>query len=166
MDPFHWKPQTDERARDDSSMQGLFMEIHRQYAGKCFHQLKELGIYPGQIPILGILYKHDGCSQREIAEQLGVKAPTVTVSIQRLEKSGLVCRKQDEKDQRVTRIYLTEYGKETILKGMAHMKENEKLLFGNFSDTELCLLRRFFQQILRNIDTIAETEQERKGLEQ
>ncbi len=45
------------------------------------------------MPILAVLWKEDGCSQKELASQLGVKPPTVTVSIQRLEKIGIIVRK-------------------------------------------------------------------------
>ena len=68
--------------------------------GKCFGQMQELGIYPGQIPVLGLLAYKDGLSQREIAEHLRIKPPTVNVTVQRLEKAGFLYREADEKDQR------------------------------------------------------------------
>lgn len=154
---------SDEKTMSEKGMQELLAEISRRYAGKCFYKSKELGLYPGQIPILAILSKKDGYSQREIVKLLGVKPPTVTVSIQRLEKSGILCRKQDENDQRVTRIYLTEKGRGTIQKGMRFMEEMEQAVFGSFSDTELCLMRRFFMQILENIEAIPSPHQEKEN---
>ena len=116
--------------------------------------MQELGIYPGQIPVLGLLAYKDGLSQREIAEHLRIKPPTVNVTVQRLEKAGFLFRKADEKDQRVSRIYLTEKGKQAKERGMKRVEENEKILFDGFSDAELCLLRRFLEQITANIDKI------------
>lgn len=136
------------------TMQGLLMEINRLYVGKCFYQMTELGIYPGQIPVLRYLMLQDGCSQRELAKVLNIKPPTVNVTVQRLEKSGILCRRQDEKDQRVTRVYLTEKGREIIGKAMEQIMENEKILFGNFNETELCLMRRFFLQMIENIELL------------
>ena len=130
----------------------LHGEINRRYLGKSFYQLKELGIHPGQMPILQILKDQDGCSQREIAAKLEIKPPTVNVSIQRLEKSGVVYRKKDEKDQRITRVYLTDKGKEIVSQCMKRMEENEQILLKGFSDVEMCLIRRFFEQILKNMD--------------
>lgn len=72
---------------NEKSIQRLIMEISRMYMEKCFGKLKSLGIHPRQMPILAVLWKEDGCSQKELASQLGVKPPTVTVSIQRLEKN-------------------------------------------------------------------------------
>ena len=69
------------------SFLSMFMRIDRRFMGKCFGQMQELGIYPGQIPVLGLLAYKDGLSQREIAEHLRIKPPTVNVTVQRLEKA-------------------------------------------------------------------------------
>ena len=136
------------------SFLSMFMRIDRRFMGKCFGQMQELGIYPGQIPVLGLLAYKDGLSQREIAEHLRIKPPTVNVTVQRLEKAGFLFRKADEKDQRISRIYLTEKGKQAKENGMKKVKENEKILLSGLSDAELCLLRRMLEQITENIDKI------------
>ena len=96
--------------------------------------------------------------QKELASQLGVKPPTVTVSIQRLEKIGIIVRKQDEKDQRISRIYLTEEGKAIINEGMRMVKEGEKQVLTGFSESELCLMKRFCIQIKENIEAMPAPE--------
>lgn len=136
------------------SMQSLMMDLNKRYLGKCFHQVMELGIYPGQIPVLSQIVHKEGCSQKEIADSLHIKPPTVNVTIARLEKAGLVCRRQDTKDQRISRIYLTDMGRDVVQQAMEKIKQNEELLFGNFDEAELCLLRRFFKQLLANIDKL------------
>ena len=101
---------------DEKSMQRLLMEVNRRYVGMCFHQLLEFGVYPGQIPVLYRIVQKEGSSQKEIADFLHIKPPTVNVTISRLEKAGLVCRRQDEKDQRISRIYMTEKGKNSAVR--------------------------------------------------
>ncbi len=132
----------------------MLMRIDRHFMGKCFGQLQEVGIYPGQLPVLEMVACFDGLSQREIAEKLNIKPPTVNVSVQRLEKAGFICRKPDEKDQRVTRIFLTEKGKESKNRGLEMIRINEKIMLDGFSETEICLLRRFLVQIAENIEKI------------
>ena len=110
------------------SFLSMFMRIDRRFMAKCFGQMQEVGIYPGQIPVLGLLAYKDGLSQREIAEKLRIKPPTVNVTVQRLEKAGFLYREADEKDQRISRIYLTEKGKQAKENGMKKVKENEKIL--------------------------------------
>ena len=121
----------------------MFMRIDRRFMAKCFGQMQELGIYPGQIPVLGLLAHKDGLSQREIAEKLHIKPPTVNVTVQRLEKAGFLYREADEKDQRISRIYMTEKGKQAKESGMKKVQDNEK-----------SLLRRFLDQITENIEKI------------
>ena len=141
-----------------SSFLTLFMKVDRHFMTKCFGQMQELGIYPGQIPGLGLVAKKDGLSQRELAKILNIKPPTVNVSVQRLEKAGFLYKKPDEKDQRVTRIYLTEKGKETKAKALERIHKNEAVMLEGFSEAEQCLLRRFLEQILANIEKIQPEE--------
>ena len=141
-----------------SSFLTLFMKVDRHFMTKCFGQMQELGIYPGQIPVLGLVAKKDGLSQRELAKILNIKPPTVNVSVQRLEKAGFLYKKPDEKDQRVTRIYLTEKGKETKAKALERIHKNESVMLEGFSQAEQCLLRRFLEQILANIEKIQPEE--------
>ncbi len=138
----------------EKSMPALFMEINRRYGMKCMDHIRELGIQHGQMPIIMIVYENDGCSQKEIAEKMGVTPPTVNVSIQRLEKADIVCRKRDVADQRIMRVYLTDNGKRIVGEIQEESRAVEKIMFSNFNETELCLLRRFFEQILDNIDLI------------
>ena len=92
--------------------------------------------------------------QREIAEKLHIKPPTVNVTVQRLEKAGFLYREADEKDQRISRIYMTEKGKQAKESGMKKVQDNEKILLDGFSEEDLCLLRRFLDQITENIEKI------------
>lgn len=115
----------------------------------CLYTIIMIGICPCWIPISRIR-----CIQKEIAEWMGVTPPTVNVSIQRLEKADIVCRKRDDKDQRIMRVYLTENGRKIVEELQQESKAVEKVMFSNFSEAELCLLRRFFGQILDNISEI------------
>ncbi len=63
----------DEKERQ-SSFLSLFMKVDRYFMTKCFGQMQELGIYPGQIPVLGLVAGRDGLSQREIAEDPAYQA--------------------------------------------------------------------------------------------
>lgn len=140
------------------SLQGMFLQLTHGYFHKIYHQVSNLGLYPGQVPILYVLYKHEGLSQRELAGLLNIKPPTDVVTIRRMEKAGFVKRCQDEADQRVSRIHLTDKGKESFLQVKKIMQENEKVVFSDFSESEICLIRRFFKQMKGNIEKISVEE--------
>ena len=125
-----------------------------------------LGLHPGQIPFIMLLSQHKDMSQKEIAEELQVKPPTVNVMVQRMEKAGIIGRKHDPDDQRVTRVFLTEKGQEMKTLVARQVEKNESYVQKGFTDTEKCLFRRFLEQIIENIYNIpedAEGETEEKG---
>jgi MarR family transcriptional regulator, organic hydroperoxide resistance regulator len=76
------------------------------------HQLLErLDLYRGQPKVLYALWAEEGLSHTELAARIHVSAPTVTKMVQRLVKAGMLVRREDPEDQRVSRIYLTEAGR-------------------------------------------------------
>lgn len=131
----------------------VFKLIHR-YGSLNFGRFQKLGIHPGQLPVFSILSRQEGVSLREMADLLHIKPPTVTVTIQRLEKAGFVCKKQDEKDQRIARIYLTEKGKNLGEEILALVRENEQTMMEGFSEEELVLLKAFLRRILENLSKV------------
>lgn len=60
----------------------------------------------------------DGLSQRALAERMGVEGPTLVRHLDRLEKAGLIERRRDLLDRRVTRIGVTAAG-QALLKQLA-----------------------------------------------
>lgn len=143
---------------DDDNIQSLFLRTSHLYFKMILEQLVDTGIHPGQLPMIIALGESDGMSQKEISKRLNTKPPTVAVSIKRLEKMGVVERIADSKDQRVIRVYLSEKGKVLFQKTKKLIEENEKAMFQGFTESEICLMKRFFQQIIKNIQNIPEEE--------
>lgn len=61
--------------------------------------------------IMRLLSRHEGVTQLELANAANIKAPTVSVTLQKMEAEGMVYREADENDLRQTRVYLTPKGK-------------------------------------------------------
>lgn len=142
------------------SLHQAFMKVIKLHYQRLHTTLEKLGLYPGQPPMLFILYKNDGQSQRELADKLHIKPATTTVMLTRLEKAGLVTRKQDEEDQRVSRVYLTEKGRDIckILKKV--MEDLNEECFGNFSDDEKELLRSLLMKMSDNLSKKCENSKD------
>jgi DNA-binding MarR family transcriptional regulator len=79
-----------------------------------------------------------------------VKPATITVTLRRMEKSGLLERKSDTKDLRKSKVYITEKGKELHSKVEDITKSIEKDCFIGFTQEEKILLRRFLIQMRDN----------------
>lgn len=65
------------------------------------------GIHPAQGFCIKTIRKHEGLSQRELADYLHIERATATVMLQKMERAGLIERRADPDDMRITRIYLT-----------------------------------------------------------
>lgn len=59
---------------------------------------------------MNALWEQGAMSQTEIANRLGVKPSTITVSLKSLEKAGFVTRERDIDDQRIVRVNTTKEG--------------------------------------------------------
>jgi DNA-binding MarR family transcriptional regulator len=137
---------------DSNSLYHVFARVIKSHYKRIHSLLEEIGLYPGQHPMLFILGHKGGQSQKELAEKLKIKPATITVMITRMEKVGLVERKQDTEDQRISRVYLTEKGKEIFSLVKEKLEEINEECFKNFTEEEKVLLRRLFLQMLENLD--------------
>lgn len=142
---------------DFCNFEGLYqsfikvIKVHHQFLHII---LEKLDLYPGQPPLLFTLYKSDGLSQREIANKLHIKPATITVMLTRMEKAGLITRKQDEADQRILRVYLTEKGKEICEELKKIMPVLNEQCFGNFTEEEKETFKYLLEKMAENIEKI------------
>ncbi len=57
------------------------------------------------------LSREDGRTQLDLVKATHLKAPTISVALQKLEADGFVSRVPDESDLRAMRVYLTDKGR-------------------------------------------------------
>lgn len=74
--------------------------------------LRTQGLRLGQYNVLHILWETDGLTPRELSQRLAVEMPTVTRTVQRMLRDGLVRRENHPSDARSVNIYLTSKGRE------------------------------------------------------
>ena len=133
-----------------------FTRVIRMYYGRMQAQLAEVGIYRGQPPIMGLLYQHDGMSQKEMASALNLSPATMTVTLKRMEKAGLVRREMDEHDQRILRVHLSEQGRQMWLKSADQIRAVTEELMEGFTPEEERQMREYLYRIARNMERAVE----------
>jgi DNA-binding MarR family transcriptional regulator len=113
--------------------------------------LDEIGLYRGQQFVLCALWAEEGITHSELAERLHVHPATVTNAIKRMERAGFVERRPDLEDQRVSRVYLTDAGREIqdAVEGIWAKLEEQTL--DGFSEAERITLEQFLARIHRNL---------------
>lgn len=112
----------------------------------------------GQLILLE-LAKRDGVTQLDLANATGLKAPTTSVALQKLEREGYVSRKTDEYDLRATRVFLTEKGRELDERIRRAIREEELRAGRGISAEDRETLIRLLMKIKSNLSEDGEEGQ-------
>jgi MarR family transcriptional regulator for hemolysin len=96
--------------RSDQTNLGLTIKNTVMVMHKAFDYdlRKTVGISLTQAKVIMALAIKDGMSQKEIADGICVESPTLVPTIDKMEREGLVERRQDAADRRNNRVYLTD----------------------------------------------------------
>jgi DNA-binding MarR family transcriptional regulator len=125
------------------AMQNL-VNTHHQMVVK---DRSEAGAQPSQAACLRLLATTDGLSQRDIADAMRISRARVTYIVQAMEKAGTVHRVRDGGDQRLTRVYLTDLGRE-IDRGMGSVREDHiNEMFRDMSEEDQIELTRWLDDL-------------------
>jgi DNA-binding MarR family transcriptional regulator len=95
----------------EESLGYLVNRAARVMAQQLAEELRPAGVAIGQWAVLLFLWAQDGMSQAELARVVAIEPPTVARTVDRMVRDGLVERRPDPKDGRITRILLTERGR-------------------------------------------------------
>ena len=144
------------KGRPEPDSAGLLSQVCRLEHARAHELLEELGLYRGQHRILRALWQTDGLTHTELSEQSHVRASTISTTVQRMESAGLVARRRDAEDQRVSRVYLTERGRrlQEAVEGTWAQLETE--ILANMTLEEQLLLRRLLLQVRENLTRATE----------
>jgi DNA-binding MarR family transcriptional regulator len=113
--------------------------------------MRGAGLHRGQQFVLRALWEREGYTQSELAHRTRVSPATITNMLQRMEKAGLVTRRQDTDDQRVSRVYLTDEGRHRQHAAEAAWRQIEDEAFAGFSTDEGALLCALLQRVRANL---------------
>lgn len=93
-------------------------------------------IKSGYRNIIMVLGKEDGVSQLSIAKANGLKPSTISIGLKRMEHDGYITRVNDPQDMRMSRVYLTDKGREIANRAYETMEAVYNVLLQGISDEE------------------------------
>jgi DNA-binding MarR family transcriptional regulator len=126
----------------EESLGYLVNRAARVMAQQLADELRPAGIGIGQWAVLLFLWDRDGLSQAELARVVAIEPPTLVRTLDRMERDGLVERRRDPRDARLSRIYLTKRGRMLRDELVPHaLAINARQLGGFSTDERLTLLR-------------------------
>ena len=109
------------------------------------------GFYAGQDQIMLALHTDDGLTTGQLAERVGVRPPTITKTINRLQDQGFVERRASERDGRQTHVHLTETGQSALSAINRAIRKTEKSVLAGLTGKERKRLKKLLSQIEMNL---------------
>lgn len=114
----------------------LIGDIHR-ITFEVRRDLKPENLTQIQYNIMEYLYMHQGVSMGPLAECMYLSLPNASREVRKLVELGLVYKKNDENDKRVTNIYMTEEGQSLIGSTFAGIMQTLNERYQHLADGEL-----------------------------
>lgn len=128
---------------------GFLSHWHHRVTAEKFRQAE---IDRSQPWILDYLAEHDGCIQRELADQAHFDPASITSALVRMEEHGMVRRESVPGDRRALRVYLTDKGRMKQAYVQRVFAEEEARALRGFTEAEKAQLDAFLQRIHDNLD--------------
>ena len=142
------------RMKTESILQ-MLAYLSRRAKEACGQQLQHYGVHAGQHHLLELLWETpEGLTVGEIAERLAVEAPSITRTVQRMGRQGLVEKHPHPTDARLVIVKLTTKGKAlqpVIPQVIIHVEEQ---MLAGLSEVERAFLMRLLKQMLQNLEDI------------
>ena len=126
------------------------------------------GFYAGQDQIMIALDRHDGQTPGQLASRLGVRPPTVTKTINRLQSQGYVDKRASDTDARQAHIFLTEEGRAAIRAIEKAVRKTEKQALKDLDKKEQKTLAKLLARVEANlsgvVSAVSEDEEEEEAV--
>ena len=128
----------------------LVSKIHEKGNRFIIEELKKNGaegLVPSHGDILVCLYQNNKMTMKDIADTIHRTRPTVTVLVDKLEKSGYLKREISQEDNRYTYIVLTKKGQDFKPVFEKISQNLNDVLYKNLSEQEADILENLLQKI-------------------
>ena len=97
------------------------------------------------------VWAEEGITQSELVECCHCEPPTVTKALSRMQRAGLLERRRDTADGRVSRVYLTRRGRGLQSQVVERWKELDRQTFAGLDASQRRQLRGMLGRMLANL---------------
>ncbi|QRM53130.1 MarR family transcriptional regulator [Sinorhizobium sp. BG8] len=139
---------------------GSIVQAARSMRTVLSRNLLSAGLYAGQDGVIMALAEEGGLTAGSLAARLGVKAPTMTRTIGRLEAQGFVERRPDEDDGRLTVVHLTDAGRSSLSVIGEAVRVSEGQAVEGLSEKEIRTLSKLLRAVDDNLRGVIEGRSE------
>ena len=131
----------------------LLRDTYGAFAREYQADLADAGITMSMFYFLHALARHDGLSQRELMEGVGLMQPATSAALKKMEAMRLAVRKPDAQDARVVRFYMTAKARRLVEKKLAPASARLRArAVGDFTAEEMQTLRSLLRRMKTNLE--------------
>ena len=102
--------------------------------------------------ILYVLFQEDGVPIKTVSEKCGLAITSLTTMLERMEKSGLILRRQDSVDKRKTLLFLTDKARDLENDYIAVSEKMGDIYYQGFTDEEVKAAEEYLDRIRLNLE--------------
>jgi DNA-binding MarR family transcriptional regulator len=132
----------------DIDLSGMFRLLVWEHRTQLQNFLKKYNIYLGQHRVLFSLQSNPKVTLTQLALDLNVSKESLSVSLKRLEKSGLIRRDIDEKDRRRYVLSLSQEGEQVSDACRLGFNDINERMFASLSEGEKAKMLDMFERML------------------
>lgn len=147
MNRYYIEKEQDEASKLLSSLQNAARASRTEMARK----LLPTGLHAGQESVIELLMVQDGQTPGQIAGKLGVRPPTITKTISRLQEQGFVERRASADDARQICVFLTDEGRAVVEEMSQAIRQSEKRALNGLKKKERKQLGKLLVRIQENL---------------
>ena len=126
----------------------LLARASTEVSGQFHKQLKQHGLQVPEWRVLATLSDGDGMTLGELAVRALQRQPTMTKIVDRMERSGLVERRQSDSDRRQVRIFITGDGRKRVDAALSDAKAHESEVLSDYGQEEAAVLKSVLKSLI------------------
>ena len=146
----------EDAARLYSTLRRLSRQMHR-FSHKVEHEQEH---FSRQAALLRLIAQNDGIVQRDLAEIMDMRPSSMTEALTKMEQQDLIVRRQDQKDQRLMHVWLTDAGKKTAAQAVKPEEDFTNALFQDLTDAEMEQMLAITAKLCDSLDALNSDEPE------
>lgn len=131
----------------------LLTRAYRVLRSRVYLCLEEYDLNPTQWSLIGTVYEaKDGVRLSQVADSLGVKAPLVTLLVDKLVERDILKRIPNQVDARAKLLVITPNGKSLFKTVESALNKALMPLLGDLSEQDLLTYQKVLEVIIKNED--------------
>lgn len=112
----------------------------------------EIMVNRAQGHLMGLLLAEDGMTQKDLSKELKIRPASLGELVSKLEQSGYVERRTNEKDKRILNVYLTDQGRNSARESMQARIEMVDSIFSGLSEEEKLQLSKLMSKLISSME--------------